>query len=155
MMVLMAKRRNECRELHCMEPLFMGGLCKRHHEESETKRRRHDAALAALHAGVIDGEPIPPGALRDEFWRVRDWWFDVCTYVNSEREHPVLRDETAYATSWCIGLAEYIIDEVRDVRAGEENTAESHEYRRRHLWERFENLSRGLMSNGVARPVRT
>jgi hypothetical protein len=153
MIVLMAKRRKDCAKLHCTEPPFMGGLCKRHHEEAEAKRRRYDAALAALNSGLIDNEALQPGPLRDEFWRVRDWWFDVCSYVNSEREHPVLRDETEYAVSWCIGLAEYIIDEERDVRAGKQAAVDSHQYLRRHLWERFENLSRGLMSNGVARPV--
>lgn len=91
--------------------------------------------------------------MRDESWRARDWWFDVCNHVNSEREHPVLRDETEYAVSWCIALAEHIIDEERDVRAGKQAGAETHQYRRRHFWERFQNLSRGLMSNGVARPT--
>jgi len=91
--------------------------------------------------------------LRDEFWRLRDWWSSVCSYVSSNHEHPVLRDETEYAVSWCIALAEYIVDEERDRRAGKQEQASTYEYLRRDLWERFENLERGLMSNGVARPA--
>lgn len=153
MLVLMSKRRNECTKLYCREMPFLGGLCKEHHEEAEAKRRRYNDALAALNSGRIDNELPPAGPLRDEFWRLRDWWFDVCAAVNSGREHSVLRDEAEYAVSWCIGLAEYIVDEARDVRAGRQNSAEAQQYLRRHLWERFENLSRGLRSNGLARPV--
>jgi hypothetical protein len=147
----MAKRRKDCTKLHCTAPPFLGGLCERHHKDAELKRVRHDTALAALNTGQIDNESVAPGPLRDEFWRLRDWWFAVCNSVNEEREHPVLRDETEYAVSWCIGLAEYIVDEERDGRAGKKDV--SHEYLRRHLWERFENLERGLMSNGIPRPV--
>ena len=64
-----------------MEPPFLGGLCQRHHEEAEGKRLRYDTALAALNTGLIDNEAVRPGPLRDEFCRVRDWWFDVCQYV--------------------------------------------------------------------------
>jgi hypothetical protein len=153
MIVLMSKRRKDCAKIYCREAPFLGGLCKEHHEEAEAKRQRHDDALAALNSGRIDNEPLGPGPLREEFWRVRDWWFDACAAVNSGREHPVLRDEAEYAVYWCIGLAEYIIDEARDVRAGRQSSAEAQPYVRRHLWERFENLSRGLRSNGLARPV--
>jgi hypothetical protein len=117
---------------------------------AEARRARCDAALAALDSGQID-EFVAPGPLRDEFLRVRNWWFDVCSYVSSSREHPVLRDETEYAVEWCIGLVECIIDEERDRRIGKEDA--THEYSRRLLWERFENLQRGLKSNGVARSV--
>lgn len=147
----MAKRRRSCSRLHCDNPSFLGGLCEHHHEDAERKRLRRDAALAVLNRGQIDEQPVLPGPLRDEFWRLRDWWFDVCSYASRDREHPVLRDETEYAVEWCIGLAEYLIDEERDRPAGKQDAA--HEYLRRHLWERFENLQRGLRSNGIPRPA--
>ena len=146
----MARQRKDCAKLHCTAPPFLGGLCERHHKEAEATQLRYDTARAALNSGQIDNEPVGPGPLRDEFWRLRDWWFDVCHYVTTDRQHPILRNETEYAVSWCIGLAEYIVDEERDRRAGKEGPA--HEYLRRDLWERFENLQRGLMSNGVPRP---
>jgi hypothetical protein len=148
----MAKRRKDCARLHCYERPFLGGLCERHHDEAERKRLRYDTALVALNTGRIDDEPVGEGALRDEFWRLRDWWSAVCNSMTSNREHPVLRNETEYAVSWCISLAEYIVDEERDRRAGKEDAARAHQYLRRDLWERFENLERGLMSNGIARP---
>jgi hypothetical protein len=149
----MAKRRKNCTKLHCTAPPFLGGLCERHHEEAEQQRLRHDTALAVLNTGQIDNESVAAGPLRDEFWRLRDWWFAVCNAVNAEREHPVLRNETQYAVSWCVGLAESIVDEEREHRAGKEAGVRAHECLRRPLWERFENLQRGLMSNGVARPA--
>ena len=151
-MFLMAKLRKHCVKLHCTAPLFLGGLCGEHHHEAEAKRSRHDAALAALNTGQIDNQSVAPGPLRDEFWRLRDWWSSVCNAVNSEREHPILRDETEHAVSWCIGLAEHVVDEERDRRAGKYDNA--HEYLRSRLWERFENLESGLMSNGIPRLVK-
>ena len=146
----MAKRRKDCAKLHCSEPPFLSGLCRHHHDESEAKRLRRDAALAALNTGQIDNALVGPGLLRDEFWRLRDWWFDVGSYASRNREHPVLLDETQYAVEWCVGLAEYLVDDERDRRAGKQDA--TNEYFRRQLWDRFENLQRGLMSNGIPRP---
>jgi hypothetical protein len=148
----MGKRRRTCAKYRCDHPPYLGGLCEEHYREAEVKRVRRETALSALNSGAIDGQLPDAGPLRDEFWRVRDWWFDVCAYASSNREHPLLRDETEYGVEWCIGLAEHIVDEERDRRAGKHDA--SHEYLRRHLWERFENLQRGLMSNGVPRPER-
>ncbi len=150
----MARRRDGCRRLHCGAPVVQFGLCERHHHEAEAESRRHDEAVTALHSGMIDGEYLSAGTLRDEFWRARDWWFQVCEAVNSEREHQLLHDETQYAVSWCIAIAAHIIDEARDMRAGKPGGTDAHNYLRRPYWERFENLSRGLMSNGIERPTR-
>jgi hypothetical protein len=115
---------------------------------------RRETALGTLEAGRIDNEPIRQGPLRDEFYRVQSWWRKVCDSVNSSRQHPILRDETENAVEWCIELAERIIDEERELRAGREVDSSSHKYLRQSLWARFENLESGLMSNGVARPQR-
>jgi hypothetical protein len=108
--------------------------------------------LIALNTGRIDGEYLPESALRDEFWRVRDWWHQACSAMMANREHPVLRDETEYAMSWCIELTALIIDEQRHI-GGEENVR-TLQYLRNELWQRFANLERGVMSNGVPRPER-
>lgn len=147
-------RKKTCREYRCDAPPEIGGLCAKHYEEHERRSRRREEALAVLHNGVIDGEYIGEGPLRDELSRARDWWFQVCSAVNSEREHPILKDETQFGTDWCIGIAQEIVDAERDRRAGKEGDNETPRYMRQLFWERFENLERGLMSNGVERPER-
>ena len=148
----MPKRPNECVKPHCTAPLFLGGLCKEHHKEDAAKQFRRDTALRLLDSGRIDNEVVRPGPLREEFYRLQDWWRQVCDHVNSQREHPILRDETEYAVQWCIGLAEMIIDEERERRAGQEVDSGSYQYLRKDLWERFEYLEQGLRSNGLKRP---
>ena len=150
----MAKRRKDCARLHCYEPPFLAGLCKRHHEEDEKKLIRYDAGLKALNTGRVDDEPIRPGPLCDEFHRLLDWWHQVCNEVNyPSGRHPILRNEAVCARDWCISLAECIVDDERELRAGKHVDDPSHHYIRKPLWERFENLKRGLMSNGVPRPA--
>jgi len=147
----MAKRRNKCAKLHCREATAIGGLCQKHHDENERKHHRYMEAADVLHTGSVDGEYIRQGPLRDELQKIQKWWRQVCGAVNAERQHPVLKDETESAMSWCIGIAQEIIDAERELRAGGVGDDEMRQYRRRQLWERFENLERGLMSNGVAR----
>lgn len=147
----MAKRRKECAKYRCRETAVIGGLCQPHFDEREKRRVRDDAATQALNTGCIDGRYLPEGELRDEFWRVRDWWHEVCSAMMADREHPVLRDETEYAMYWCIELAALIIDEQRQV--GGEANVRTLQYWRNELWQRFANLERGLMSNGVPRPA--
>jgi len=148
----MAKpRRKECAEYRCRETAVIGRLCQQHFDERERRRLREDTATQALNTGCIDGEYLPEGALRDELWRVRDWWHKACSAMIANREHPVLRDETEYAMYWCIELAALITDEHRHV--GGEANMRTLQYLRNDLWQRFANLERGLMSNGVARPA--
>jgi len=145
------RRRKECAKYRCRETAVIGGLCQQHFDEREKRRLREETATEALNTGRIDGEYVPEGVLRDEFLRVRDWWHDVCSAMMSNREHPVLRDETEYAMSWCIELAALIIEERRHV--GGEANVRTLQYLRNEVWQRFANLERGLMSNGVARPA--
>lgn len=132
----------------------MGGLCKRHYDEAETRRRRRDEAVNVLWHGTIDDKVFTSGPLNDEFHRVRDWWFQACDAMRAEREHPILKDETQFGTDWCIVITQELIDAERDLRAGKGGDTELRQYIRRDTWQRFENLEKGLMSNGVARPER-
>lgn len=148
----MAKRRKECAKYRCRETAVIGGLCQEHFDEHEKRRVRDETARQALNTGCIDGQYLPEGDLRAEFWRVRDWWHQVCSAMMVNREHAVLRDETEYAMYWCIELAALIIEEQRCV--GGEANVRTLQYLRGELWQRFANLvERGLMSNGVARPT--
>jgi hypothetical protein len=152
--VFMGKRKTVCLKFRCGNQPFMGGLCKQHFEEDKAKEARRDTALKALSNGLVDKELVKPGPLRQEFERVQKWWNETCDALNSSRQHKVLLDDTEYAASWCIGLAEEIIDAVREERAGKESNTEIRKYMRQRTWDRFENLEKGLMSNGVARPKR-
>ena len=90
--------------------------------------------------------------MSDELQRIQKWWNEICAAEIAGREHPVLKDETQYGTHWCIAIAQEIIDGERDLRAGKPEDMEIRKYRRAEAWERFANLERGLMSNGIARP---
>lgn len=130
----------------------MDGLCREHHEMADRKHRRFMETDQVLHTGVIDGEDIRQGPLRDELQRVREWWGDICAAERTRREHPILREETQFGMDWCIAIAQEIVDAERDLRAGKPGDTEIRKYRRDQTWERFENLAKGLKSNGVARP---
>lgn len=147
----MAKRKASCRKPHCEEPPFLGGLCKRHDDEDMARRLRRDTATKALQTGLIDGELVNSGPLRDEFDRLQNLWRQICDAVNSGREHALLRAETEYGVHWCIEIAQEIIDAERDRRTGKEGDTEMRKYIRQQVWERLENLERGVMSNGVPR----
>jgi len=118
------------------------------------ENRRYIEAADVLHTGSIDGEYIREGPLRDELQRVQKWWDEICGAVNAGREHPILKDETEYGTYWCAAIAREIIDAERDLRAGKPGDTEYRKYTRDETWKRFENLERGLMSNGVARSAK-
>jgi hypothetical protein len=150
----MARRQKFCKTYGCPNPPAIGGICTQHYEEDRIRQMRREAAVELLHRGLIDGQPVTTERLRDELRGTQDWWSQVCSVVNAEREHPVLKDETQYAVDWCIGLAASILDEERELRAGKRVDAATYEYLRRGLWDRFQNLERGLMSNGVSRPER-
>ena len=145
------KRRKECAEYRCTDSPVIMGLCQRHHDELEAKERRYRTAVHALHTGIIDSDSMRPGPLRDEFWRLREWWFRVCAAATTRRRDPVLRDEIEYATSWCVSIAQEIIDAERELRAGTGGDDRTRQYIRQQFWECFDNLERGLMSNGVER----
>jgi hypothetical protein len=100
----------------------------------------------------VDGRAIAPGPLHDEFRRLERWWSEICNAVNISRQHRILLDETDAGISWCISMAGYIVDGEKDLRLGRTDNLAVYKYHRQQLWERFENLERGLMSNGVARP---
>ena len=140
-----------CSMLNCNRDALLGGLCKDHHDESEQRRLRREAALRALHAGVVDGKQIEDATLRDEFFRIRVWWFDVCRSIQNSRDvgHIPL-DEAPYAVEWCISLVQEIIDADGAIRIGK-RVSDKLEGTRFWVWGRFENLQKGLHSNGTPR----
>ncbi|KAF0190353.1 MAG: hypothetical protein FD165_2777 [Gammaproteobacteria bacterium] len=146
------KRKNVCRVYRCTEPPYLGGLCKVHADEDHNKTQRRSTAVDALHYGVIDKALPSNPAYQDDFSRLCRWWNAACDSVNHRIPHKVLRDEAESALGWCIALAQDIIDAERAFRSGATYDSTLLDHQRKLTWERFDNLERGLMSNGVERP---
>jgi len=144
------RKKRKCLESGCLEPPFLGGLCKQHHEEEAEKSRRRTAAINALHTAVIEGRILDNLELRDELMQIRKWWDRACHSVNYNIKDEVLADEAKYAIEWCISLSQEIVDAEIAFRAGN-NPSRQLEATREWVWERFHNLEAGLMSNGVKR----
>ena len=148
----MSRKRNitECSKYGCKEPPYLGGLCKAHNEENRHKEVRRDAAIHALHFGSIDGSYPKNAELHEELEKIRKWWHRACDAVNYGRVDDVLLDEAEYALKWCISLAQEIVDAEIAYRT-DASVSESFAYTKQWVWERFQNLEAGLMSNGIER----
>jgi hypothetical protein len=145
------KKRHECSAYRCSESPYRNGLCEAHYEENRRKSLRRNAAVSALHSGVIDGRLSDNQELREELIKIRKWCDRACRATNNNFEDELLRDETEYALEWCIAIAQEIIDEELACRLGRAGNSLSKEIKKT-AWERFDNLEAGLMSNGVPWP---
>lgn len=145
-----------CYHRDCDEPPYLGGLCNEHHEEKCAEGELRSAAVDCLHRSTVD-ETLPTNVVvREELLRIQHWWREVCNTLNYGGKHPILRDEVEYAKEWCIRLAEQLVLFERAIRGGKAlgELPFMLEHTRQWVWERFENLEKGLMSNGVRRPER-
>jgi hypothetical protein len=150
----MARRKlATCKKSHCSKVAKLDGYCDEHYEELAEERRRRDEAVRVLHWGLVDDRSFEKAELRDEFFRLQKWWNRACDAENFHREDPVLKDEATYALSWCIALASVLIREERSHRL-DASSKLPYDHTREWVWDRFRNLEAGLMSNGVARPIR-
>lgn len=147
----MKYKKRTCIKSGCSDEPYLGGLCKSHHEEAESKKRLRDEALTTLHHGTIDGELASDPKLRNELERLRECWYRTCSVLQTQRGIPSMPlDEAKYATDWCISMAQEIIKAEREIASGRQVSL-SLESTRRWVWERFENLDAGLCSNGTRR----
>lgn len=147
------KKQHVCRIEHCNEEPYSGGFCKEHYELDKGEKKLREEAIEALHKAHIDGVLPTNLALREQLFEIRKWWFKACDALNYKRTDDVLRDEAEYALEWCISLAKEIISAERALNSGQEPSYML-EPTSKWVYERFSNLEKGLMSNGVARPVR-
>jgi len=147
------KTQRFCRKRNCREIPLLNGFCKAHHEEDLARRELEDDAVQLLHRSTINEQGISEPTLKAELTRIQKWWERACSAINSERSDPILRDETTVASEWCIALAKTIITSERAHRKG---TPDFHDFEmtREWVWDRFNNLEKGLMSNGIPRPQR-
>ena len=146
------KKKRVCRVSGCNDVPYLGGLCKKHHDEYIRRTQRRDAAIHALHTGAV-GERLPDDtSLREELLRLRQWWARACNAVQRQRDEEFMPlDEAEYALEWCITLAQEIIDAELLFRAGKNSTYDSLLANRSWVWERFNFLESGLRSNGLPR----
>ena|SRR3989442_9408380 len=147
----MTRRKRLCRASGCSEEPYLGGLCRKHHEEKTIRTQRRDVAIHTLHTAMIEGRLPNDRTLREELLRLREWWDRACIAVQTNRGSELMPlDEAEYALEWCISLAQEIVDAERALRDG--NTvgcllAATREW----VWDRFKNLEAGLRSNGLPR----
>lgn len=146
------KRKKFCRHDNCSELPYLGGLCELHAAEARSKLQRRENAVSALHHCIIDDALPSDPTVKNELLRISEWWRVACSSLNHQRQHAVLRDEAEAATSWCIALAQELVDAERAYRAGKKYERTMLDATSQWVWERFRNLERGLMSNGVERP---
>ncbi len=145
------KRKKYCRQYGCSESPFSGGLCEQHNAESLKIKQRNDDAVYALHHSKVDGTSFVNTELRDEFYKLQEWWRRACNSVNYSRIDATLKDEANYAVDWCIALTKELIDAERASRLNISFDELNLNATRQWVWERFNNLEKGLISNGVKR----
>lgn len=148
------RKKSICRELGCNEPPFSGGLCHEHDEADRVKRERRSCAVDLLHQGLVDDAIASSPDLASDIIRIRRWWHEACMSVNYNQPHPVLRSEARHALDWCIALAAELVEAERAYRAGQPPSS-SLGGTRHWVWDRFDFLEKGFMSNGVAPPSRS
>lgn len=149
----MARKPVTCRTYRCNRPPVLGGLCEQHHAEQQAKEQARREAVDAIMYHTVDGARISSAALLDELKRLVPWWDKAHWAMQYGLHDPVLRDEVEYAPEWCIAIAAVIVAQERDHRLGK-GVSEYDQELKRIAWERFDNLSAGLMSNGVPRRER-
>ena len=140
------KKKPNCREPRCPEPVYLVGRCERHYGEYKAEQQRRERAVAALHGRQPPQDP----ALREEWLRLTAWWNRICAAMTTDRLVPGLGDETEDAKEWCITLAAELIDADQALRSGAK-PGYGLDHARHRVWERFRNIEAGLRSNGTQR----
>jgi hypothetical protein len=141
-----------CRVTGCSEQLYLGGLCRQHHEEQEEHERTRRDSLNALHFGTVDDVLPSDPLLEGDLTKLRGYWDRVCSVLQTQRGTPLMPlDEAPYAQEWCISLATEIVSAQRSInKCGK--SAYEYTPSRIWVWERLHNLDAGLRSNGLPRP---
>lgn len=121
------------------------------HPENSRRAQGREMAKHALHTGKV-GDRLPDdAALRDELSKLRKWWDRACLAVQTRHDGDLMPfDEAEYALEWSVSLAREIVDAELALREGK-TVSDSLTATRYWVWDRFNNLERGLRSNGVER----
>lgn len=149
----MARKVVGCRKYRCENPHYRFGFCEKHYDENNAEKIMRDDAINALHFSKVDGQYFQNITVKEELHKIQKWWQRICSSVNSGREDKILKDETECSMEWCISLAEEIVKAEKKYRNGDEVLGYEFENTRKWVWERFNNLEKGLMSNRIQRPA--
>jgi len=115
----MSCRRLICQKRGCSKEPYLGGLCQVHHQEGQASKERLDAALTALHSGVVDGYAPQDPSLCSELDRLRVYWDRACQVLQTQRGTELMPlDEAEFATERCITLAKEIVEAQRRLTTG-------------------------------------
>lgn len=140
-----------CSRSGCDEPVSGVGLCAAHYSEHLERIQRRDQALDVLHGRIADTDARNNGALKKEWESLRLRWVAACRAINTGHGTGVMpTDEAEYAVEWCIRLAEELLI-AEPTLAANGSPPGSLTSTRQWVGERFANLDKGLMSNGLPR----
>jgi hypothetical protein len=139
-----------CRERDCNEPPYSGGYCKKHHEEKLLKDKNEQEAKKAIFYLEVDDKEVTNSDLKADLQRLNNWWNRATLALRTNTSDDILDDETEASLAWCVSLAEEIVKAERRIRNGE-SIESSLNITRNWVWERFNNLEKGLRSNGTKR----
>jgi len=135
----------------CKNKPYQLGLCEKHYTEKQIKEDKEKNAIQTLHFGLINETEITDKNLKEELALLRKWWDCVGKVLMMNKGTKVMPlDEALFAQSWCISLAQEIIDAELATRKGE-RFSQSLDITREWVWDRFKNLEAGLRSNGTKR----
>ena len=143
------RRKKFC--LKCYEPQYLEGLCRQHYSENQEDISLRTAGRDLIGSRLVDGLPIDNLEIMAEFNELSKRFTIVCSVVNFQHGRDTLPlDEAPAAIDWCILWATELVERVRKQRQGCSFEYESYPMRD-HARERFANLDKGLMSNGLPR----
>lgn len=146
-------KKNICRQEHCDKEPYSLGFCEEHYQILDQERKLRTDAIHALHTAQIDGELPTTTELREQLFEIRSWWSKACDSINHQRIDPILKDEAADASEWCIALTKEIVAAERANKSGQPpNNKLLHT--NKWVYDRFNNLEKGLRSNGVPHSLR-
>ena len=132
-----------CKSNRCNKPIYRVGLCDKHYEEQELKQKRKDDAVNVLHHSTIDGSFFTCEAIRNDFIRLQKLWFRVCDIVNDwTKSDTELNKEADFAVSWCVKLAQELVDAERAFRSNTQYDMTLLRHTQKELWDRYSHLEK-------------
>lgn len=140
-----------CNKLGCKNEAYLGGLCKKHYEEKQEQEKLVEEASALILKRCLDRKMLTQSTLKHDLEIIADYWRKAARSFQSNCEDDFFRGEEEYALAWCENWAKTIIQFERRYRETGLICQEEYRAEIEHYAERFDNLEKGLTSNGLKR----